>query len=339
MPARTKHRKRSRRERRAPDTAKELHPIWSGTISFGLVSVPVDLFSAIRSGGVPLRMLTEDGVPLRRRYFCPQDGKELSSDELVHGYEAEDGVMVPLTDEELEAVEPRKSRDIDLRRFVAVSEIDPFRYERTYVLTPSGESTKAYRLLADVMEREQKAGIATFVMRSKEYLVAILARAGILWAETMRFAGGLRSPQEVGLPDAAKPARSAVEQFARAIRDLRKPAIDEDELHDPRAARLRELVGAKQRAGDILEVPELLAADEGDVDAEDMEHADPIETIRLRLAGKRVQRARASEARNRSRALQTLSKSELYERAKEQDVPGRSQMTKEELVAALRARA
>jgi DNA end-binding protein Ku len=202
--------RRTRGERRAerePREARGVRAFWSGTISFGLVSVPVDLHSAVRSQKPALRMLAPDGTPLARRYRCPEHDRDVDGDELVRGYEVEPGEHVVVTDEELEALAPRASRDIDLRKFVPLAQLDPFRFERAYVLAPQGDSVKAYRLLAEVMEREERAGIATFVLRGKQHLVAILARGGVLHAETLRFAGEVRSPESVGLPDLAQAAR------------------------------------------------------------------------------------------------------------------------------------
>src|SRR5688572_7701271 len=103
---------------------------WSGTITFGLVSIPVNLFPATRSQGVSLRMVDEDGTPLARRYVCPKHEKELGWDEIVRGYEIEPDAFVVITDDELEGLEPRKSRDIDLRRFVPIDQLDPKFFER-----------------------------------------------------------------------------------------------------------------------------------------------------------------------------------------------------------------
>ena len=163
------------------------HAFWSGTISFGLVTVPINLFPATRSGGVRWRMLDEDGTPLQRRFICPEEDVEVGRDDLVRGYEIAEGEYVVVSENEFEALEPRKSRDIDLRAFVDEDEIEPLYFERSYFLTPDGETNKAYRLLAGAMESRHQAGIATFVMHGKEYLVAILAQGGILRAEIMRF--------------------------------------------------------------------------------------------------------------------------------------------------------
>ena len=168
--------------------ASGIRSFWTGTITFGLVTIPVALYSATRARGTALRMVAPDQAPVQRRYVCSKDETPLDADDIVRGYEIEKGKYVLVTDDELEAIEPRKSREIDLRLFVDRDSIDPVYFDRGYFLVPSGGTTKAYRLLAEVMEKKQYAGIATFVMRAKEYLVAIIAENGILRAETLRFA-------------------------------------------------------------------------------------------------------------------------------------------------------
>jgi DNA end-binding protein Ku len=234
---------------------------WSGTISFGLVTIPVSLLPANRSKRVALRMLDEDGTPLARRWFCPKDEQDLDSDEIVRGYEIAEDKYVVVTDEELAALAPRKSRDIDLQRFVRREEIDPRFFERGYFLAPATDSTKAYRLLAEVMETTGRAGLATFVMREKEYLVAILAENGILSAETMRFADELRTAEMVGLPgETRKPPRATVTKLERAIEALAAKRLDPRELEDEEAQRILQLVERKRKKGeDVVEVPELAA--------------------------------------------------------------------------------
>lgn len=227
---------------------------WSGTITFGLVSIPVELFPAHRSQGVSLRMVSEDGTPLARRYFCPKEQRELDWEEIVRGYEIDDDKYVVVTDDELEQLAPEKTRDIDLRRFVDASEIDPIYFERAYYLTPGGNSTKAYRLLAETMERTNRAGIATFVMRGKEYLVAILAENGIMRAETLRFVDEVRSAGDVGLPEPEKPKAATVKKIEKAIAKLVEKDLDEDELTDRSAERLLDLAAKKEKAGeDVVE--------------------------------------------------------------------------------------
>lgn len=250
-------------EREAPERQGP-RPFWSGTISFGLVSVPVDLFSAVRSTRLRTRMLTRDGTPLQRRYFCPEDERDIPGEELARGYELAPEQHVVITDDELEALAPRASRDIDLRRFVPVDEVDPFLFESSYVLAPSGDSSKAYRLLAQVMEKEGRAGIATFVMRGKERLIAILARDGILHAEVLRFADEVRSPEDADLPAPAKVPRELVDEFARAFARAAKP-VDPATLVDEETVALHELVEEKRERGeDLIEAVEAVPEEEGE---------------------------------------------------------------------------
>lgn len=262
---------------------------WSGTITFGLVSIPVELFPANRSQGVSLRMVSEDGTPLARRYFCPKEGRELDWEEIVRGYEIEKDRFVVVTDEELERLAPEKTRDIDLRRFVDAAEIDPIYFERAYYLTPGGNSTKAYRLLAETMERTNRAGIATFVMRGKEYLVAILAENGIMRAETLRFADEVRAADEVGLPEPDKPPAAAVRKMEKAIAKLVEKELDEDELTDHSSEKLLELVAKKEKSGEgVVAAPEGIAEpSEGVIDL--------MEVLKRSLEGKASSKAAGSE--------------------------------------------
>ena len=309
---------------------------WSGTISFGLVSVPVDLFPANRSVRVPLRMLAPDGTPLARRYYCPEEEREVSYDEIVRGREV-DGRWIVVSDEELEALEPRKSRDIDLRLFLERTQIDPIFFDRAYYLAPAGESTKAYRLLAQTMEETGRAGVATFVMRTKEYLVALVADGGLLRAETMRFADEIRSASDVGLPEASRPQAKRVAALEKAIRGLEQDELDETEMADRNAARLLEVVERKKAEGsDVLHVPEPA----GPPGVEDDDAViDLMEVLKQRLAGggSRGGSSRAGTRHDGSDPdLDDLTKKELYERAKSLDIPGRSGMGRRELIRAIR---
>src|SRR5256885_7581738 len=157
-------------------------PFWSGTLTFGLVSVPVDLYPGNRSNRAPLRMLSPEGEPLARRYYSEKSGNDLQDDDMVRGFEFDKDKYVVVTDEELERLAPEQSRDIDLRKFVPLEDIPPLYFDRSYFLVPGEGSEKAYKLLAETLKEEDLAGIATFVMRGKEYLVAIFSENGILRA-------------------------------------------------------------------------------------------------------------------------------------------------------------
>lgn len=233
-----------------PDT----RPFWSGTIAFGLVSLPVSMFTANRSSQIRLRMLDEDGTPLARRYFCSKEKKILTRDELVRGYEIEKGKYIEVSDDELDALEPEKSREIDLRRFVPLDTLDPMFFERAYFLIPDEGAIKAYRLLAHTMQETSRAGVATVVMRGKEYLVAILAEDGILRAETMRFSDELRSPSDMGLAEPEKVDSKLVKSLSSQIKKLSEKDISRKELADTASQRMMKLIKRKLKSGkDVIQ--------------------------------------------------------------------------------------
>jgi DNA end-binding protein Ku len=251
---------------------------WSGTLSFGLVSIPVELLPAHRTSRGGLRMLDADGTPLARRYYCPADETEVIADHIVRGYELDNGKVVVVTDEELEALAPKKSREIDLRLFVDRDSIDPLYFERSYFLAPGADSGKAYRLLGAVMERTRRAGIATFVMRDKEYLVAIFADGGLLRGETLRFSDEVRSTGDVGLPKRTSVDASALERMKRAVSALAAKNWNPSELTDPHES-IRELAERKYTKGkDVVAIGGAAAAENGG------EVIDLMEVLRQSLA-------------------------------------------------------
>ncbi|HJY26807.1 MAG TPA: Ku protein [Pyrinomonadaceae bacterium] len=242
-------------------------PFWSGTLTFGLVSVPVSLFPAQRSTRTSLRMLGPDGQPLARKYYAEKTGKDLDADEVVRGYEIDQEKYVIVTDEELERLAPEKTRDIDLKQFVAADSIPPIYFERGYFLTPAAGSQKAYKLLAETMEKSGLAGIATFVMRGKEYLVAIFSEKGILRAETMRFADELRSPSDIGLPKKKEAPKATVHKFEKLISTRAKKQFSPSKLEDKQTESLLKLVKKKQaNRANIVKVEEEADTDHKVVD-------------------------------------------------------------------------
>lgn len=325
-----------------PESGENETPVargfWSGNIAFGLVSVPVSLFVANRSGRVSLRMVDKDGTPLSRRYFCSREERILDSDEIVRGYAVEKDRYVVVEDDELEAIAPEKSREIDLQRFVAVSDLDPAGFERAYFLVPGKGGAKPYRLLARAMEDAGRAGIATFVMRGREYLVAIIADRGMLRAEILRFHDELRSPDDVGLPKIREPDGKQVRKIEKAIRSLHADELDRSLLSDRYTQRLEKLVRRKLKAGDdVFEAPEEAEPSE----QESAEIIDLMQVLKKRLQGaEKKSRSRGGSQRSKSRAksteLESRSKAELYERAQALDLEGRSSMSKQQLIDALR---
>lgn len=331
------------KDSQANDEPYEPRPFWSGIIAFGLVSLPVSLFPAHRGKSVSLKMVDTDGSPLKRQFFCEKDNKALTSDDIARGYEIEKESFVVVEDEELEALAPEKSREIDLKRFVPVTDLDPIHFERAYFLVPDGDTTKAYRLLAKTMEDAERAGIATFVMRGKEYLVAILAEDGILRAQTMRFHDELRSPADIGLPERETGDKKMVKRMGQLMRQATENHLDRGQLHDEYAQRLQRYVETKLDAGkDVLEAP----AEPEAADGKESNVIDLMQVLKERLQGrkKKADGSKASGDRTPGKRkgksagpkpLKEASKDELYALAQQKDIAGRSTMSKAQLIEAL----
>jgi DNA end-binding protein Ku len=261
-------RQAERREPEGGQPERRPRPFWSGTLAFGLVSIPVGLYPALRPPQVRLRMLDPEGNPVGRRYFpADGDGTPLDPEEIVRGYQVEDDRFVTVEDDELDALAPEKSQEMELSRFVEVAEIDPALFDRGYVLAPERGALRAYRLLADAMERSGRAGIATAVMRGKEYLVAIVAEGGLLRAETLRFVDELRRPEDVGLPALEEPGEDDLQRVDRAAARLERARLDPGWLEDRGGRRLLELVERKLASGEDVQAAPTDAADDEEDDA------------------------------------------------------------------------
>jgi DNA end-binding protein Ku len=283
-----------------------VRPIWSGTLTFGLVSVPVELFPAVRSQRPGLRMLDDNGAPLERRYYDPESGRTVPYEEVVRGFEIEKGKFVVVEEDELETLAPEKSRDIDLRRFVPVEQLDPIYFLRSYFLTPGSESTKAYRLLAATMEKSGRAGIATFVMRDTEYLAAIIAEHGVLRAEILRFQDEVRTAKDVGLGSPRKAPAADKNRMLRAIRAASSDELDEDELEDTWTEKLEKLVARKRKKGeDVVKAP-----------AEEAEPADVKVIDLLEVLKRSMAEASRAEKKPAKRAPRKTAKKTTRRRAR-----------------------
>ncbi len=165
-----------------------MQAIWTGTIGFSLVAIPVHLVRAVEPGRVSFRMLhSRDYSPLSRKMVCPREEKIVAADEIVRGFEISPDRFVVVTDEELASVTPERSRTIEIVEFVDAGEIDPIYYDQPYYLLPSKGGEKAYRLLAEAMRRDNRAGLAKFVLAEREYLVAVSSRDGALVLTTLHY--------------------------------------------------------------------------------------------------------------------------------------------------------
>jgi DNA end-binding protein Ku len=177
--------------------------MWKGAISFGLVTIPVKLFTAVREKRVAVRSLhDQDKVPLRQKLVCPADGKEVHPEHIVKGYEIAKDQFVVVRQEELEAVAPKATKAIDIIDFVDLHEIDPMYFDRPYHVAPAPEGAKPYRLLVKAMQRTGKVAIGKVVMHTKEYLAALRPLDGKLCLETMHFGDEVVSPEDVPTPQA-----------------------------------------------------------------------------------------------------------------------------------------
>ena len=293
----------SRKRQRAPETeAAEESPsarvrsLWSGTITFGLVSIPVDLLTAVRPRQTAMKLVDTDGHALGRQYHCSKEGKKLDYDDLVRGYETEDGKMVVITDKEFESVAPEMSADIELRSFVPLEQIPALYFQKPYFLAPAGKSAKAYVLLAQTMKRTGRAAIGSFVMRGHEYLVAIVSDNGVLRLDTLRYADEVRTPESIGLPKHSKAAAAKVTQFSKEIEALAHDRLDVAELEDQDARKLQALVESKQKEHEGVIHPKGAEAAEATEGGEGAKVIDLMEVLRKSLSKSAVVRtAEASE--------------------------------------------
>lgn len=230
-------------------------PLWSGSLSFGLVNVPVQLVSAARDVDYHFRQLHEkDKVPIEQRRFCSEEDREVAWEEVAHAYDL-DGRQVVVTDEELASVQPRKTRTIDIEAFVDLAEIDPIYFDHPYFLIPAGDSEgtlRAYRLLVEVMAGQDRAALGRFVMRTKEYLVAVRARDGALALTTMLFHDEVRAAQDVPT-GGKKPSKKQLDNAVAIIEEL-STDWDPEGYKDCYRERLRRVIDAKRKRRTI-EVP------------------------------------------------------------------------------------
>ncbi len=173
--------------------------IWSGSISFGLVNIPVKLFSAVSRKNVTFNQIDRrSGARVRQKRVSAADGSEVAYEDIVKGYELASGGYVTVTEEELAALDPEAVRTIDILEFVDLADIDPLYYDAAYYLVPDEATAKPYKLLATAMETSGKVGIARFVMRTKQYLAAVRPRDGRLLLSTMVYDDELVRPEEIG---------------------------------------------------------------------------------------------------------------------------------------------
>jgi DNA end-binding protein Ku len=231
-----------------------LHGIWSGTISFSLVAIPVELVKAVEPGRVSLRTLhRKDYAPLARRMFCSREGVPVPPEEIIRGYEIGPGKHILMTDEELESVTPERSRTIEILEFIEIREVDPVYYDHPYYLIPAKGGEKSYRLLAEVMHRTNKAGLAKFVLHEREYLVAVQSMAGALTLITLHYPGEIFPDADI-LPEAGKSDESEKTRLKESIAAM-MAHFDPERYADGRRQKILDLVKQKVQAQVVVEAP------------------------------------------------------------------------------------
>jgi DNA end-binding protein Ku len=234
--------------------------LWSGSLSFGLVNVPVRLVSGARDLDLHFRQLHEkDKAPIETQRWCSEEGKEVPYEAITRSYELDDGKTVIVTDEDLEAVEPRKTRTIDIEQFVDLAEVDPIYFDHPYWLVPAGDdegASRAYKLLLGVMEQTDHAALGSFVMRAKEHLAIVRARDGALTLTTMRFHDEVRATKDVPRPTGktTKPGKTELDTAVKLIEAM-GAEWDPGRHEDRYRKRLQKIVNDK-RKGRTIEIPE-----------------------------------------------------------------------------------
>jgi DNA end-binding protein Ku len=300
--------------------------LWTGSLSFGLVNVPVALYSAVRDTDLHFHQLHEkDAARIDTRRFCADEDREVPLDEIGHAYELGDGKTVVVTDEDLEGVAPRKTRTIDIEAFVDRDDVDPIYFDHPYFLAPVGDSEgtrRAYQLLVEAMGRTDRAAIGRFVMRTKEYLVTIQVRDERLALTTMRFGDEVRPTTGIDT-GGKKPAKAQLEHAVKLIEAL-STDWDPQGWKDRYRERLEDVI-ARKRKGKRISAPKQEKA------------PSPVPDLMAALE-RSLAEATGKAATSDGGDLAGLSRDELYERAQDDDIPGRSSMSKDELVKALSRR-
>jgi DNA end-binding protein Ku len=234
-------------------------PVWTGTISFGLVNVAVKAYTAVRDHDVHFNQLEKgSGSRIRNRKVAEKSGKEVDPDDIEMGFEIRKGRYVTFDKKELEALRPASTRMIDVSDFVALADIDPIYYERTYWLGPDGDASKqAYNLLLAAMEERERVAIGTVVMRNKQYLTAVRPLDGVLAMSTMRFADEVVPRADVdGLPSRrAKPEAKALRMATQLVESLASN-WDPARYHDTYVEELRKRIKARDKGKEIVEQDE-----------------------------------------------------------------------------------
>lgn len=318
--------------------------IWTGSITFGMVSIPVGLFSATEDHTIHFHQLqrgTSDRV--RNKRVNERTGDEVDYADVVKGADIGGGEHVVVEQDELASVAPGRSHSLEITGFVDPDEIDPVYFRRTYWLAPTDEQyERPYALLVSAMERVHRVGVGTFVMRGKEYLTAVRPDNGLLALETLYFADEVRDPSDrlENVPPRGREKGKELEMAAQLVEAMSVPWRPED-YHDTYRDRVQKLIEDKRQGNEIVSEPE---------PPEPTEMSDLLANLERSVAASR-EGGKGGKGRESGRGgkggkgrkgggerrsdLAEASKSELAELARRYDIPGRSSMNRAELAEAV----
>jgi DNA end-binding protein Ku len=228
-----------------------MRAIWTGALSFGLVNIPIRLYSATSGTDLDLTMLhKKDLSPIRYARICRADGKEIPYEDIVKGYEYRKGDYVILTEEDFKKANVEKTKSIEIQEFAKESEIDPIYFEKPYFLEPEKGAEKAYALLRESLKKSKKVGIAKFVLRNRERLAAIKPSGNVIVLEQMRFEHEIREPEDLNLPDAKKAGSKEI-QIALALIEQLTEHFKPGQYKDTYTDELKKVIDAKAKGKPI----------------------------------------------------------------------------------------
>jgi DNA end-binding protein Ku len=313
--------------------------IWKGSITFGLISIPVKVFTAVgreSSEKIDLHLLHEkDDERIRYERTCGKGHKDISWDEIVKGYEYEKGKWVEITDEDLEALELESLRTIDVVSFAPLEQIDPLYFNKAYYVVPDAPAIKAYKLMVEALEDEDLVGVCKVAMRDREHLSALRIKDSMMVLETMHWPEELRAAEFDELskrPSITDRERKMARQLVQQLTEDFDPSQFKDEYHQA----LKKVID-KKIAGEEIVVQEEEADTGGEV-------LDIMEALKASVDAAKKGKKPSAKTASRSKSLtkdgdsdlDSLSKQELEERARNLDIPGRSKMGKKDLIKAIR---
>ena len=305
-------------------------PIWTGSISFGLVTLPVKLYAATESKTIHFHNLERDtGERVRHKRVAEQSGHEVDYDDIVKGYEIRPGEHVVVEKEELEQVEPGRTRAIEIEDFIDLADVDPVYFDKTYHLVPSDEgAARPYDLLTRTLDEVGRVGIARFVMRGTQHLAAIRSQGDALVLETMYFPDEVRSATDHPEMEAVEGAEASDREIAaaRQLVDSLTSEWDPSRYHDTYRERVLELLHRKAEGESIVSEPREEPSDNV---------VDLMSALEASIERARGERSTPGTAASSGGRLRDMTREELYEEAQKRHIDGRSKMSKDELIDAL----